>query len=169
VIASNARSATVRRRAPAAAVPTPRRSTAPFGEPRLSGKYPASRRNSFEACQVWAQQGYSSSPSKRVLARNRLLALRAGYERLGRRPAHYCSGRRPSASCDESQMPASVARSSRDRVAGAVASRASRPVVIRHLRIGTLRQRQRLVLRPPWARMSRTGDALSRTGSELLR
>ena len=49
MIASNARSATVRRRAPAAAVPTPRRSTAPFGEPRLSSKYPASHKNSFEA------------------------------------------------------------------------------------------------------------------------
>jgi len=49
VSASNARSATVRRGASPAAVPTPRRSTAPFGERRLPSKYPASHKNSFEA------------------------------------------------------------------------------------------------------------------------
>jgi hypothetical protein len=38
--------------------------------------------------------GSSSSPSKRVPARNPLLAIRAGCERLGRYPAHYCSGRK---------------------------------------------------------------------------
>jgi hypothetical protein len=76
VIASNARSATVRRRAPAAAVPTPRRSTAPFGEPRLSSKYPASRKNSFEALPALGVQQLTcqlpgAADSTRVLAPTR--------------------------------------------------------------------------------------------------